>query len=393
MLDGRGYGTVPSAMRAAVYRSFGGPITVEEIPVPSITENGDDAVLIQVLATGVCRSDWHGWKGHDSDIRDHGLKPYFVPGHEVSGRVVQVGRNVRLFSPGDRVAVPFILSCGRCRYCGSSTGTPRPTICTNQQQPGFTQHGSYAEYLVLPRADRNLKKLPANVSFVQAAALGCRFTTAYRAIVQQGQLLRSQTVAIWGVGGLGLSCVMIAAATGASRILAVDVNAAALDKAKSMGATHTVQVPLLPRGEKMTDEMTDQLRAKILSVTVDGEGADLSVEASGFALACETAIWCTRRGGRMVQVGLIADDDDEGRPRIPMGLIAARELELVGSHGFASDDLPNLLNMVATRQLDPSQLVEQQVSLEEGVRVLQDMDHKSPLGITMITNFKRESRL
>ena len=216
----------PSTMRAAVYHSFGGPIAVENVPRPKAPNGG---VVLEVKATGVCRSDWHGWKGHDSDIVDHGLP--FVPGHELSGIVSEVGTGVTNFAIGDRVAVPFILSCGHCRECARS----RPTICESQQQPGFTIFGSFAEYVALPRADLNIAPLPAAVGFVAAAALGCRFTTAYRAVVQQGKLDASDAVAVFGCGGLGLSCVMLAAAHGAHTIIAVDTNPAARDKALSLG--------------------------------------------------------------------------------------------------------------------------------------------------------------
>mmetsp|Transcript_10941 Transcript_10941/g.21738 ORF Transcript_10941/g.21738 Transcript_10941/m.21738 type:complete len:187 (-) Transcript_10941:557-1117(-) len=167
-------------MKAAVYRSFSGPIKIEDVPHPTAPASG---VVIKVMATGVCRSDWHGWKGHDSDIIDHGLP--FVPGHEVSGIIVEVGNDVTKFQLGDRVAVPFILSCGQCSMCSAHN---RPTICEKQEQPGFSMYGSYAEYLALPRADRNLSIIPDSVSFIEAAALGCRFTTAFRAVVQKVEL-------------------------------------------------------------------------------------------------------------------------------------------------------------------------------------------------------------
>ena len=144
----------PSTMRAAVYHSFGGPITVENVSRPKAPNGG---VVLEVKATGVCRSDWHGWKGHDSDIVDHGLP--FVPGHELSGIVSEVGTGVTNFAVGDRVAVPFILSCGHCRECARS----RPTICESQQQPGFTIFGSFAEYVALPRADLNIAPLENDV--------------------------------------------------------------------------------------------------------------------------------------------------------------------------------------------------------------------------------------
>jgi alcohol dehydrogenase len=361
-------------MRAAIYRSFGGPIRIEQVPLPSTPPDG---VVVRVMATGVCRSDWHGWKGHDSDIHQHGLP--FCPGHELSGVVACVGEEVHNFAVGDRVAVPFILSCGKCSYCHQG----KPTVCTSQQQPGFTQWGSFAEYVALPRADRNIRKIPHAVSFVQAAALGCRFTTAYRAVMQQGQLDKKQdaSVAIFGCGGVGLSCIMIAAASGnATQIIAIDVSARALEKAKELGATHTVQ--------STTEAKSNVLvRQKVFDITKD-HGADISIDAAGFQSTCENAVYCTKRGGRMIQVGLPIG---EVKPSIPMGLVAARELELVGSHGFAAADLPDLLQMVADGSLDPSNLVEKEVTLEEGARALEDMDHGSPLGITVITKFQSPS--
>jgi alcohol dehydrogenase len=352
-------------MNAALYHSFGGPIQVERVPIPAVPAH--DGVLLQIKATGVCRSDWHGWKGHDGDVRNHGLP--FCPGHELSGIVVE--STTGTFQKGDRVAVPFILSCGRCPSCRDDD---KPTVCHDQNQPGFTQWGSFAEYVAIPRASRNLRILPSNVSFVQAAALGCRFTTAYRAVLQQGRLQRNQSVAIFGAGGLGLSCVMIAKTTGAYPIIAVDISKDALNKAKDLGATHTVLA---------SKSKTNYVRAEVWKLT-GNQGAHVSIDAAGFSATCEDAIYCTRRAGRMVQVGLPIGDV---LPQVPMGLVAGRELELVGSHGFAAVDLPVLLDMVATAKLDPLQLVERSVSLQEGAQVLMDMDKKSPLGMTMITDF------
>jgi alcohol dehydrogenase len=379
-------------MKAAVYREFGGPIRVEEVPIPSVPADG---ILLQVMATGVCRSDWHGWKGHDSDVVEHGLP--FVPGHELSGVVVEVGNKTKKFQVGDRVAVPFILSCGSCRYCGDVY--QRPTVCQNQQQPGFTQWGSFAEYVALPRADRNMCHIPREVTFVQAAALGCRLTTAYRAIVQQGRLntknKRNETVAIFGCGGLGLSCILIAKAVGATRILAIDISLKALQKARELGATHTVLATRPSTTTAGTDENKngDTVREQVLKLTPFGDGADLTVDAAGFSATVEDAIACTRPAGRMVQVGLPIGDETTQQPKIPMALVAGRELKLIGSHGFASQELPKLLQWVATKKLDPSILVEQCVTLQEGAHAIEQMDHSSPLGMVMVTNFSSPSRL
>jgi alcohol dehydrogenase len=353
-------------MQAAVYHEFGGPIRVETIPLPICPHDG---VIIRIKAVGVCRSDWHGWKGHDSDIIHHGLP--FVPGHEVSGIITQVGNNVSSFQIGDRVAVPFILSCGDCSYCQRN----RPTVCTEQKQPGFTQYGGFAEYLALPRAERNLAHIPSNVSFQQAAALGCRFTTAYRAVLQQGRLSANDTIAIFGCGGLGLSCIMLAVAQGCKIIIAVDVTENALKKAKQLGATHTLN----------TRNMDAPFLRQMMEEIVD-DGVDVSIEASGFVSACESAIRCTRRGGRMVQVGLVSS----GKPNVPMDMIAAKEIEIIGSHGFAADDLPALLDMVCHNLINPAILIEREVTLDDGAKAIEAMDHSSPLGITMVTKFPND---
>lgn len=351
-------------MKAAVYREFGGPIRIEEIPLPSCPPDG---VIVKVGACGVCRSDHHGWHGNDSDIIQHGFP--FVPGHEFAGTIAQ--SNVKTLRIGDRVVAPFILSCGACSYCRKN----RPTVCLRQEQPGFTYWGSFAEFVAIPRADRNVKILPDTVSLVQAAALGCRFTTAYRAVLQQGRLQAGESVAIFGCGGVGLSCIMCAVSQNAAKIIAIDVSAKSLDKARQLGATHTVLV----------EHKENQAAQRAVRGLADNLGCDLSIDAAGFAATCENAVYCTRRGGRMVQVGLPIGGT---APVVPMGLVAAHEIEIYGSHGFAADDLPRLLDMVAKGSIDPSVLVEREVSLGEGAQALMDMDNGSPLGLTVITRFR-----
>ena len=354
-------------MNAAIYRSFGGPIKIEKVPIPSIPD--EDSILVQVQATGVCRSDWHGWKGHDGDIREHGLP--FVPGHEFSGIVARVGRNLQeFFRTGDRVVSPFILSCGDCQYCRKQ----RPTICARQQQPGFTYWGSFAEYAVIPRAKLNVKHIPNNVSFVQAAALGCRFTTAYRAVKQQGRLNQGETIAIFGCGGVGLSCIMMAKALGASSIMAVDISKQALALAKDLGATHTIDASIGDQG----------VRTEISKFS-KGDGADICVDAAGFPSTCENAVFCTAPGGRMIQVGLPIGDV---APKVPMGYVAGKEIEIYGSHGFAADELPELLDLIAKGLIDPGKLVSLEATLAEGAKAIQNMDIGSPAGIIMVTCFK-----
>lgn len=381
----------PNMMKAAVYKDFNAPIEIISIPKPRL--KSPFSVIVQVMATGVCRSDWHGWKGHDDDIRNHGLP--FVPGHELSGIVVQIGNSVKKLKIGDRVAIPFILSCGCCAECRLD----KTTVCLNQSQPGFTMLGSFCEYVEITRADRNLRLLPKGVSFVEAAALGCRFTTAYRAVVQQGLGMKNngcgknsempptaRVVCVWGCGGLGLSCIMIAKAFevegNIKSIIAVDVSKRALDKALDLGADHIVNVKAL--GSK-----DDAVRQKVMALT-DGLGAELTIDAAGFASTCENAIHTCRRGGRMIQVGLPIGGL---QPQIPMGAVAGKELEIIGSHGFAARELPNLLQLVHTGKLKVKKLIEREVNLKEGAEALMAMDDQSPLGMTVITSFDDSSRL
>ena len=189
---------------------FGGPVAVREVPDPVPAAHG---VVVRVEATGLCRSDWHGWAGHDRTI----ALPH-VPGHELAGTVAEAGPQVRGWQVGDRVTVPFVCACGTCRSCLAGDHQ----VCDRQTQPGFTGWGSFAELVALDHADVNLVALPDELDAVTAAALGCRFATAYRAVVQQGRVRPGDWVAVHGCGGVGLSAVMVAVAAGA-RVVAVDV--------------------------------------------------------------------------------------------------------------------------------------------------------------------------
>ena len=189
-------------MRAVVYSAYG--------VIPELTQVADpacpaDGVVIEVGATGVCRSDWHAWQGHDPVALPH------TGGHEFAGVVVEAGPEVTGWRPGDRVTVPFVCGCGRCEYCLAG----HPQVCPRQTQPGFTGPGSFAELVAVHAADVNLVPLPASMDFAAAACLGCRFATAFRAVTAHGRIRAGQWLAVHGCGGVGLSAAMIGAALGA----------------------------------------------------------------------------------------------------------------------------------------------------------------------------------
>ena len=322
--------------------------TIENVPDPAPSPHG---AVVRVGASGLCRSDWHGWMGHDPDIR---RLPH-VPGHELAGVVEAVGAEVGRWRAGDRVTVPFVCACGRCSRCAAGDHQ----ICDRQTQPGFTHWGSFAERTALEWADVNLVALPDEVDAEAAALLGCRFATAYRALLQVGRLRAGEWVAVHGCGGVGLSAVMIAAAAGA-RVIAVDVSEPALRLARRAGAELAV-----PAGTDVREH-------------TDG-GTHLGLDAIGSEAACSASIAGLRKRGRHVQVGLLPES-----PHIRMDLVIARELELLGSHGMAAHAYPEMLALVQAGRLRPGELVTSRIGLEQAPRALAAMSDASPTGVTVI---------
>jgi alcohol dehydrogenase len=343
-------------VRAVVFDEFESPATVRDVPDPSPAPHG---AVVRVEATGLCRSDWHGWAGHDRTI----ALPH-VPGHEMAGRVEAVGAAVTRWQPGDRVTVPFVCACGSCAQC--ATGNHQ--VCERQTQPGFSGWGSFAELVALDHADVNLVRLPDAVDSVTAAGLGCRVATAHRAVVAQGRVRPGQWVAVHGCGGVGLSAVMIAAAAGA-RVVAVDISAEALELAKRFGAEVAVDAGA-----------QDPVRA-VRDAT--GGGAHVSLDALGSAATCSASIKGLRPRGRHVQVGLLPPD--LGHPQVPMARVIALELEVVGSHGMAAHDYDELLALVASGRIRPEQLVTRRIGLDQAGAALAAMGEPGfPAGVTVI---------
>lgn len=346
-------------MKAIVYETFKGPLYLREVPSPTPEPHG---VVVQIRATGLCLSDWHGWRGHDKDI----VLPH-VPGHELAGEIVAVGKDVRNFRTGDRVTVPFVGGCGRCPECQSGN----QQVCDHQSQPGFTHWGSFAEYTRLDYADVNLVKLPEEISDETASILGCRFITAFRAVVEQGQTRGGQFVAVHGCGGVGLSALLIARALGA-QVIAIDINEAALRLAHELGATAVVNSGL-------SADLVGEIRE------ITGGGAHVSIDALGHPETCFNSIANLRKRGKHIQVGLMTGA--HSHPRIPMDLVVARELEILGSHGMQAHKYPQMLEMISTGKLRPELLLNRTVSLEEAVELLPEMHTFKGSGVTVINSF------
>ena len=346
-------------MKAVVYRAFSGPVGIEQVPDPAPPAGG---VVLKVMASGVCLSDWHGWQGHDPDI----VLPH-VPGHELAGIVEAVGEGVTRWRPGDRVTLPFVCGCGRCPQCASGN----QQVCDNQFQPGFTHWGSFAEYVAIHYADENLVALPDDMHFDTAASLGCRFATSFRALVDQGRVSDGEWVAVHGCGGVGLSAIMIANAFGA-RVVAVDLSDDKLAFAKQIGAIAGVNA-----------NTAGDVAVAVRDVT-DG-GAHLAVDAIGNAAACFDSIDSLRKRGRHVQIGLMTGD--EATPRIPMHKVIANELEIRGSHGMQAHRYDEMLAMIAAGELAPQKLIGRTIDLEGSIAALTSMGDFDTTGVTIITRF------
>ena len=346
-------------MKAVVYETFGSRPRLRSVPDPAPEAHG---VVIRVMATGVCRSDWHGWMGHDPDIR----LPH-VPGHEFAGVVVAAGSQVRHWKAGDRVTMPFVAACGACPECHSGN----QQVCDHQFQPGFTHWGSFAEYVAVQQADLNLVRLPEAMDFATAASLGCRFVTSYRAVVDQGRISPGQWLAVHGCGGVGLSAVMIASAAGA-RVVAVDIADDKLELARELGAQATVNASRVADVVEAVREITDG-------------GAHVSLDALGHPSTCFNSIANLRKRGRHVQVGLMLGE--HATPAVPMSRVIANELEILGSHGMQAHRYGTMFGLVDAASLDLGRLVGRTVSLEQSIDVLTSMDAFAGVGVTVVTEF------
>lgn len=343
-------------MRAAVYEQFQGPMSVQNVPDPKTPEDG---ILLNVKATGVCRSDWHGWMGHISIIQ----LPH-IPGHEMAGVVAEVGKNVKKFKVGDRVTLPFVCGCGVCEQCLSGN----QQVCENQFVPGFTAKGSYAEYVAVDRAEDNVVILPDEIDFKTAASLGCRFATSFRAVVDQAKVSGGEWVAVHGCGGVGLSAIMIASACGAN-VIAIDIADDKLEFAKTIGAVETINIKKVPDVVKAIHDISKG-------------GAQVSIDALGSSQTAYNSVASLRRRGRHIQVGLMLGDDSDAP--MPMTNVVENEWEIMGSHGIQAYRYAPMLDMIRTGKLKPQLLLGKTLTLEESCQELPNLGKFNGVGVKVI---------
>lgn len=325
------------------------------VPDPEPPPHG---AIVEVVATGVCRSDWHAWVGHDPTV----AFPH-VPGHEFAGVVREVGRDVTGFLGGERVTAPFCCGCGSCGECR----TGHQNLCDREYQPGFDGWGSFAQYVMVPWADVNLVTLPQDLHFDPAASLGCRFTTAYAGLLHHAKVRPGETVVVYGCGGVGLSAVMIAAAVGA-RVVAIDIAADRLALAGEFGA-----VDLVDAGSA---DPVDAVR------DLTHGGANVSVDALGSKGTSAQAIRSLAKRGRHVQLGLLLGDDSS--PATPLQNVIKHELVVYGGHGMQAWRYSEMFDFIQSARLPLERLIGERRPLQDAAEVLASMARFAPLGVTLL---------
>ncbi len=348
------------AVRALAYAAFGAPLDVVEVPEPAPPPGG---AVVRVLASGLCRSDWHGWLGHDPDIA---VFPH-VPGHELAGVVESVGEGVDRAWVGRRVTSPFVMACGRCDVCRSGAGQ----VCPHQRQPGFTDPGSFAELVVVHAAATNLVELPDELDIKAAAGLGCRVATAYRAVVGRAGVRRARPSSSWAAA---------ASDWRRSRSPAA-VEPGCVPSTCRPGRSNERSTWGRSRSSTQASGRTPSLRS---SPSGPAGGAAVSVDALGSPETCRTGILSLGRRGRHVQVGLLPPET--GPVDVPMDRVIGWELDVLGSHGMAAADYPAMLEDVVAGRLVLGDLLApgEPIGLAEAGAALSAMGTTASRGIVLV---------
>lgn len=330
-------------------------------------ETPSDGIVVETEACGICRSDWHGWKGHWAGHPPEG----HVLGHEPAGTVIAVGKDVEQFSEGDQVGIPFNIACGQCGHCWDG----QSQVCSDRLSLGLGPElpGAFATEFAIPRADFNAHHLPNVMSSLEMAALGCRYATAFHALAHQADLKAGDWVGVHGVGGIGLSAVQIASALGAN-VIAVDIDDETLHLAESIGATAVID-----------SSDTADVSGEILDIS-DG-GVDISVDALGIEETVTNSLKSLQTRGQHIQVGMSTTEENEAGIPIAVNNIVGSEIEFIGSKGMPSQAYDEIFQMIETGKLNPAKVVNKTVSLDEVSDRLRAMDGYENIGIEVITKF------
>jgi 2-desacetyl-2-hydroxyethyl bacteriochlorophyllide A dehydrogenase len=342
-------------MRAVTFQAPG-DVRVDDVSEPKL-EAGDDA-LVRVEATGICGSDLHIYHGRVK------IEPGFVIGHEFVGTVVEAGDAVTEVSAGDRVLGTYCTACGRCFFCrrGEYHKCDDGRVFGHGATLGSLP-GAQAELLAVPHANITLRRVPDGLSDDAALFAGDVAGTAYHAIAEGG-FEPGGTVAVLGLGPVGLCAVQVARAAGASRIVAVDSVEDRLRTAESLGAAPVHLTEGDPRGT--VKELTE------------GRGVDLAVDAVGHPDALDLACRLARKAGTVSVTGVYAE-----RTEVHMGVVWIKALTLRTGHANVIGHLDRVLAMLASGVLDPSPLVTHHMKLDEAPDAYAVYDRREALKIVL----------
>jgi len=320
-------------MKAVRLTAIGSPLKEEEIEIPSF---GARDVLIRVKAAGICHSDAHYRAGVSP------VEPLPITlGHEVAGVVEKTGANVAGFASGDRVCVHYLATCGRCIFCEAGT----EQFCLTAQMIGKHRDGGYAEFIAVP--ERSVFLLPDEIPFEQGAVLMCSSATSLHAL-NKARLRAGESVAIFGVGGLGISAVQLARHLGAAEVFAVDINPHKLELAEHFGA--------IPVNASAGDPV------ELIRELTRGRGVDVTLELVGLPLTMRQAVQSLAILGRAALVGLTR----ESLEIAPYSELLNKETEIIGVSDHLAGEIPVLLDLARTGKLDLSQGIIRTVPLEAG---------------------------
>jgi len=307
-------------MRAAVLTEYGRPLQLADLPIPV---PGAGEALVRVRASGMCQTDLKIAKGFMTTVR----LPH-VLGHEVAGEVAAVGADVDSALVGSRVTALVDIRCGECEYCRDSTSG----YCANLRRLGIEVNGGHAEFLSVPTS--NLVLLPESIPFDVASTLPDAVGTTYRAIHTRGRVCPGQTVVIYGLGGLGLSGVQIAAAAGA-RVIAVARTPERRELAASLGAAVLI--------DPDQEDLVDSIRG-----ATGGYGADLFIDLVGIEGSVDKAVRSCRKGGRVIVVGYLVPAFE-----VATYHLLANEVEILGSRSVTREEITQVVRLVADGVLTP----------------------------------------
>lgn len=303
----------------------------QEVPIPSV---GARDVLIRVKAAGICHSDVHYRAGKS---RVHPLP--LTLGHEVAGVVEKIGTEVTRFKPGDRVCVHYLVSCGECGHCNAGS----EQFCETGAMIGKYRDGGYAEYICVPA--RSVFALPQEIPFEHGAIMMCSSATSLHAL-NKARLKAGESVAIFGMGGLGFSALQLARAFGAGEIFAVDIKRGKLDLAKKFGA--------IPIDAAQNDAVVEIKRL------TNGRGVDVALELIGLPLTMQQALRSLAIKGRALLVGIT----EKSFEIAPYHEVLNKEAEIIGVSDHLAQEIQLLIEWVRQGRLNLAPVITQTVALD-----------------------------